>query len=147
MDDPYYINQGVLINSILRDARELLDHANQREITLVDASGFRVGDGMILSDDRYPSAFQVTSATLTAKIGTNVFRISRPLYLDYMVFRKARADLNFPVVGGWNIKNAIVEGLTIDGNRGRTQCPALDGCRTGGIYLFECEKVTIRNCA
>ncbi|MGD0092105.1 MAG: right-handed parallel beta-helix repeat-containing protein [Planctomycetota bacterium] len=57
---------------------------------------------------------------------------------------KARARLVFSVVAGWGIKNAAVEGLSVEGNR--EQARPLDGCRGGGIYLFECAKVGIRNC-
>ena len=40
--------------------------------------------------------------------------------------------------------NAIVEGLTIEGNRAHAQ--PLNGCRGGGIYLFESADVAIRHC-
>ena len=52
--------------------------------------------------------------------------------------------LVFPVVGGWQVKHASVRDLVIEGNRATTQ--PLDGCRGGGIYLFESEDVAIRNC-
>jgi parallel beta-helix repeat protein len=117
---------------------------NQREITVADASGLRVGDGIAVGDKAASGGFEVTTATLTAQLGANVFRISRPLYVDYLVARQAAARLAFPVVGGWRVKHAAVEGLTIDGNRAKAQ--PLNGCRGGGIYLFECEDVTIRNC-
>jgi parallel beta-helix repeat protein len=42
------------------------------------------------------------------------------------------------------VKNVLVEGLTIDGNRDKAEL--LNGCRGGGIYLFECNEVSIRNC-
>jgi parallel beta-helix repeat protein len=48
-------------------------------------------------------------------------------------------------VGGWNVKNVTIEGLTIDGNREKS-AQFLDGCRAGGIYFHECEDITIRNC-
>ena len=117
---------------------------NQREITVADPSGFRVGDGVAIADNQSASGFNVTTATLTARTGSNSFRLSGPLYLDYMVANGATARLAFPVVGGWQVKNAAVEGLTLDGNRDRAQ--PLDGCRGGGIYLFECSDVTIRGC-
>ncbi len=117
---------------------------NQREITVADAANLRVGDGIAVSDKKAGGGFGVTTATLTAKVGPNVFRISRPLYFDYMMANQAVARLAFPVVGGWQVKHASVEGLTIDGNRAKAQ--PLDGCRGGGIYLFECEDVTIRDC-
>jgi hypothetical protein len=116
---------------------------NQREITVADPSVFRVGDGVSIHD-RSSGGFEVTTATLTARVGPNTFRLSRPLYLDYLVSNQAAVRLTFPVVGGWQIKNAVVEGLTIDGNRAKAQ--PLNGCRGAGIYLFECDNVTFRRC-
>src|SRR5205085_36733 len=117
---------------------------NQRAITVADPSGFKVGDGVAIVDDRYGGGFEVTTATITAQEGANTFRISRPLYVDYLVSRKASARLVFPVVAGYEIKNAAVEGITVYGNRNKAL--ALDGCRGGGIYLFECADVTISGC-
>jgi hypothetical protein len=117
--------------------------ANERQITVADSTGFRVGDGVAVQDGT-SGGFEVTTATLTARVGPNSFRLSGPLYLDYLVSRKASAKLAFPVVGGWNVKDVVIEGLTIDGNRDRTA--ELNGCRGGGVYLFECERVAIRNC-
>jgi parallel beta-helix repeat protein len=117
--------------------------ANERQIAVADPSGFRVGDGVAIQQTG-SGGFEVTTATLTARVGPNSFRISAPLYLDYMVARKASAKLAFPLVGGWNVKDVVVEGLTIDGNGEKSQ--ELNGCRGGGIFLFESERVTIRNC-
>ncbi len=117
---------------------------NQREITVADPSAFRVGDGVTVADQPSGSGFAVTTATIAAKLGPNTFRLSEPLYLDYLMSNRATACLAFPIVGGWHVKNAIVEGLTLEGNRDKTQ--PLDGCRGGGIYLFECADVLIRDC-
>ncbi len=118
--------------------------ANERQITVADPSGLRVGDGVAVTDTKAGGGFAVTTATLTARLGPNTFRLSQPLYLDYMVANRATASLAFPVVGGWRVKNVTVEGLTVEGNK--DQSLYLDGCRGGGIYLFECEAVTIRHC-
>jgi parallel beta-helix repeat protein len=117
---------------------------NERQITLEDPLGFRVGDGVAILDQGNASGFAVTTATLTGQTDARTFRLSAPLYLDYLVSQKATARLAFPVVGGWNVKNATVEGLTIDGQNG--QAGRLDGCRGGGIYLFQCSGITVRNC-
>jgi parallel beta-helix repeat protein len=117
---------------------------NERQITLADPSGFRVGDGVAISDKANGGGFGVTTATLTAQVDARTFRISAPLYFDYMVGQEASARRAFPVVGGWQVKNVVIEGLTIDGNRDKAE--RLDGCRGGGIYLFECENVAIRHC-
>lgn len=116
---------------------------NERQITLTNPGGFRVGDGVSVQDNR-KGGFEVTTATLTEQIDARTFRISAPLYLDYMVSDKASARLVFPVVGGWQVTNAVLAGLTIEGNRAHAQ--PLNGCRGGGIYLFECADVTIRDC-
>lgn len=117
---------------------------NERQITLEDPSGFRVGDGVAVHDDQTRGGFAVTTATLTAQLDARTFRISAPLYFDYMVSLKAVARRAFPVVGGWHLKHARVESLTIDGNRDKAE--PLDGCRGGGIFLFECQDVVIRDC-
>lgn len=117
---------------------------NERQITLVDTSRFRVGDGVVIRDNRYAGGFTVTATTLTARVDDKTFRTSEPLYLDYLVSREAWASLAFPVVGGWRVKNAAIEGVTIVGNRAKSE--PLGGCRGGGIYLFECQAITIRKC-
>jgi parallel beta-helix repeat protein len=128
-------------------ARSLLacdGDCNERQITLADPAGFQVGDGVAISDSGQSGGFGVTTATLTAQLDERTFRISAPLYFDYLVSKNASARRAFPVVGGWGIRDATIEGLTIEGNRARSE--PLDGCRGGGIYLFECEDVTIRGC-
>lgn len=117
---------------------------NQREIVVPESADFRVGDGVAIADKHSGGGFGVTTATITSRVDNKTFRISRPLYFDYLVSRNATARLAFPIVGGWQVKNVTLEGLTIDGNRAKAQ--PLDGCRGGGIYLFECADVTMRNC-
>ncbi len=118
--------------------------AGTREIVLDDATACRVGDGVAIRDERSPAAFSVTTATLTEEIGPKAFRLSVPLVHDYTVARKATVVRAFPVVAGWNIKDALVEGLTIEGNSEKAE--SIDGCRGAGIYLYACEGVTIRSC-
>jgi hypothetical protein len=118
---------------------------NERQVTLANPEGFRVGDGVLVRDKRFGGGFCVTTATLTEQVDARTFRLSAPLYLDYMADQGASAALVFPAVGGWQVRNVRIEGLTIDGNREKTV--ATDGCRSGGIYLFECGQVVIRNCA
>jgi hypothetical protein len=117
---------------------------NERQVTLEHPEGFRVGDGVLVKDKRSGGGFAVTAATLTEQVDARTFRLSAPLYLDYMQAQGASATLVFPAVGGWNVSRAKVEGLAVEGNREKTA--ATDGCRSGGIYLFECRSVEIRNC-
>src|SRR5262245_34147014 len=62
---------------------------NERQITLADPSGFRVGDGVVIADKGNSGGFGVTTATLTSQVDERTFRISAPLYFDYMVSQNA----------------------------------------------------------
>ena len=117
---------------------------NERQISIAEPKGFRIGDGIMVQDDKSKFGFSVTQTMIVGKLDDNTFQISRPLYHDYSVSRKARATTAFPVLGLWNVKSVEIVGLTIDGN-GKT-VDYLTGCRGGGIFLFECDDVTIRNC-
>jgi parallel beta-helix repeat protein len=138
---------GQTILSVSDGARSLLScdgDCNERQISLAEPGGFRVGDGVAIGDRSHGGGFGVTTATLIGQVDERTFRISAPLYFDYMVADKATATRAYPAVGAWQARNILIEGLTIDGNRERAE--PLNGCRGGGIYLFECEDVTIRNC-
>jgi parallel beta-helix repeat protein len=119
--------------------------AGAREIRLADAAGLRVGDGVVLRDTG-ASGFAITTTTLVERIGGNAFRTSEPLVRAYATDRNATATLAFPVVAGWNVKDVVLENLMIEGNRAKAAAP-MDGCRGAGIYFYNSEKVTIRNCS
>jgi hypothetical protein len=120
--------------------------ANQRRVTLADASRLQVGDRVLIADDRNASAFRVTSAVLTARLGRDTFLLDTPIRDDCMVSRNGRVEHVFPAVGGWGIRDTAVEDVVVEGTRGKTKCVAMDGCRHGGIYLFECSHVAVRRC-
>lgn len=117
---------------------------NEREVTVDDPSGFRIGDGIMIQDDKSMYGFHVTQATIIARLDKNSFRISQPLARDYSRERNARVTSGFPVIGLREANNVELTGLTIDGNADSMEY--LTGCRGGGIYLFECENVRIANC-
>jgi parallel beta-helix repeat protein len=140
-----YLMRTVLVAADGAKSRLAADgDCNERQITLADPTGFHLGDGVVIGDDSQGGGFGVTTATLTSQVDPTTFRISNPLYFDYMVSQHAWARRAFPVIGGWQIKDAAIEGVTIVGNRAKSE--PMDGCRGGGIYLFECEDVTIRHC-
>lgn len=115
-----------------------------REITLADPTGFQIGDGIFLQDQA-GHGFQVTTATLIERRG-HTFRLSQPTDNDYLLARKGEVKLGCSSIGGWKIADATVDGLTIEGNWGQAGSEYLGGCRGGGIYLFGCDRVTLRRC-
>lgn len=116
---------------------------NEEQITVADPAGFGVGVGVAISDDAAGGAFPRTVATIIGAEG-NTFRINKPLYMDFMVHRNARAETVFPVISGYNLEEMTIEDVAIDGNRERNG--SLDGCRGAGIYFFSVKRAAVRRC-
>jgi polygalacturonase len=114
----------------------------EQQITVADPTGFEVGCGVTISDDR-SGGFHTTVARITGRRG-NTFSIDKPLMSDYMVQNKARAATVFPVVSGCDIEGAGIESLVVLGHQ-ETNVP-LNGCRGAGIYLYRGHGTAIKNC-
>lgn len=116
----------------------------EEQITVADASGFEIGYGVAIWDDRRTGGFHTTVARITGRSG-NTFSIDHPIMADCMLRNNAVAATVFPVVSGRDIRHASVENLKVDGNK--TENPIhLNGCRGAGIYLYRGHGTTIRNC-
>lgn len=118
----------------------------EEQITVANAAGFQVGDGVAIWDSS-AGGFHTTVARLTGRSG-NTFSISRPLNADCELKRKAQAGTVFPVISADEVEGARVEQLLLDG--ARDQNVFLNGCRGGGIYLYRAfgaviERCTVRN--
>jgi hypothetical protein len=104
----------------------------EQQVTVQDASGFEVGSGVAIWDDR-AGGFHTTVARITGRTG-NTFSIDKPLMADCMVHNRAQAATVFPVVSGYDLREARVEDLIIDGNKAENL--PLNGCRGAGIFLY-----------
>lgn len=112
-------------------------------ITLVDDNGFDVGQGVYLASNKQ-RYFHGTVATLLNRDGS-YFTLNRCMNADLMVEDGAFAATVFPVVSGYELQDACIEDLAVDGNR--TQNPTLvDGCRTAGIYFYRADNCRISQC-
>jgi polygalacturonase len=114
----------------------------EEQITVANPTGFEVGCGVAIWDDR-AGGFHTTVARITGRRG-NTFSIDRTLMADCMVQTKARAATVFPVVSGRDIQAARVENLVILGNK-EANVP-LNGCRGAGIYLYRGHGTVLQNC-
>jgi Periplasmic copper-binding protein (NosD) len=114
----------------------------EQQITVADPSGFAVGAGVAIWDDK-AQGFHTTVARITGRRG-NTFSIDTPLMADCMVADHATAATVFPVVSGTNIQGASIENLVIEGNK--VANPPLNGCRGAGIYLNRGFDTAIRGC-
>ena len=114
----------------------------EEQITVVDASAFQIGDGVLVRDSKI-HGFHVTVARITGKTG-NTFSISKPLGADCFAGREGIAATVFPVISGYHIEGARVEDLSVEGSREKNL--PVDGCRGAGIFLYRAFGTVIQNC-
>jgi hypothetical protein len=153
MRDSLHLRSHVTVNgtagkTILKKAKgyasplKLDGDYGEEQFTVTDATGFNVGDGVLILD-KNANGFHATVARITGQNG-NTFAIDLPLNADCMVESGARAATVFPVVSGYHLDEARVADLTIEGSKEENSY--IDGCRGGGIFLYRCPGAIIERC-
>jgi hypothetical protein len=113
-----------------------------QEITVEDATGLQLGDGVCLRAKREGGGGDVVlKRTLVARTGTR-FKLDHALRENLWRINGATASTLFPIVTGENIADISIENITLDGNREHNA--NLDGNYAGCIFLQDCERITIR---
>jgi hypothetical protein len=113
-----------------------------QEITLADARGFQVGDGVCLrAKNPHNGGSLVLKRTLVARSGDR-FKLDRPLRENLWLAGKPTASALFPIVSGENASDLVIEDLALDGNKANNE--NLDGNYSGCIFLQDCSRVLIR---
>ena len=114
-----------------------------QEITLVDAKGFGIGDGVCLrTRNPHHGGTDVAKRTLVARTG-NRFKLDRALRENFWLKGDTTVSTLFPILSGDQIADVALENLALDGNRPRNE--NLDGNYAGCIFLQDCNRITIRN--
>ncbi len=112
-----------------------------QEITLSDASGFKVGDGIcIQGKNAHSNAALVIKRTLVARSGKR-FKLDRPLRENVWKLADASVVSSFPMVTGEHIHDFAIENLALDGNRANNEL--LDGNHAGCIFLQDCRNIVL----
>ena len=113
-----------------------------QEITLADASGFRLGDGVFLrAKNPFHKGTNVLKCTLVARSG-NRFKLDRALRENFWLKGKATATTVFSLLRGEKISDVVIENLTLDGNKEHNA--HISGNYAGCIFLQDCSRITIR---
>ncbi len=113
-----------------------------QEITLADATGFELGDGVCLRTKKDAAgSVKVVKRTLVARTG-NRFKLDRGLREDFWRSPETAVSTLFPIISGENISDIVIENLVLDGNRAKNE--NLNGNYVGCIFLQECNRVIIR---
>lgn len=154
MRDSLHLRSGVNVvgqgaSTILRKADSLVldlgldgDFGEQQITTVDHETGFGVGQGVAIWVDG-GGGFHTTVARITGKKG-NTYSIDKPLMTDCVVSKNAQAATVFPVISGYDVTDASVRSVTIDGNREHNV--HLNGCRGAGIFLYRGFGTVIENC-
>lgn len=109
------------------------------DVSLAEPDKFHTGMGICIHDD-HSFGFYNTVATLLWRDGDR-FGISRMLNHDYSRSTNAAVTSVFPIISGYHMEDAVVENLTIDGNKSENAC--LNGCRGGGVFLLQSHRVRL----
>jgi hypothetical protein len=113
-----------------------------REITLVDPTGFQVGDGVCLrARNPHTKSTTVLRRTLVARSG-NRFKLDRALRENFWLQGEATAATLFPILCGENIANVTITDITLDGNKKHNDF--LDGNYSGCVFLQDCRRICLR---
>lgn len=113
-----------------------------QEITLADASGFRVGDGVCLrGKNPHNGSMTVLKRTLIARTG-NRFKLDKALRENLWMDQEPKASTLFPLLTGEYIEDVVIENLALDGNKDNNE--NLDGNYAGGIFIQDCSSFVIR---
>jgi hypothetical protein len=113
-----------------------------QEITLADARGFRLGDGVCLRAKNPDHGGQVViKRTLVARSG-NRFKLDKALRENLWLKGEPTAATLFPLISGETITGVVIDDLALDGNRDNNE--NLDGNYAGCVFMQDCKDVTIR---
>ncbi len=112
-------------------------------ITVQNSAGFAIGSGVYVASKTQRNFLGVCATILNSR--SNYFTLSRQMNADILMSDGGFAVTIFPVISGYNLEDARVENLTVDGNRAENPTK-VDGCRTAGIYLYRGDNCVISNC-
>ena len=122
----------------------------QKEVTPKDPSLFKVGMGIVCRSNRLQNAMVTRPLTIT-RIENGVLYLNGYIENDFIADKNSQGEGGhdglvaniFPLVYGYEIENAIVEGLTVDSKV--EENPGWVNVRTGGVCLDRSMNCVVRN--
>ncbi len=133
-----------IVTKIPSETVALADDSNwfDQEITLAEAGGFQVGDGVLIrAENPHNGGTDYIKRTLVARSG-NRFKLSDGLRENVWLAGKPTCSSLFPLLTSENTADAVIENLTLDGNGANNE--NLNGNYAGCIFLQDCNRYTIR---
>ena len=113
-----------------------------QEITLANANGLQVGDGVCLRvKNMSTGGVEVVKRTLVARNG-NRYKLDSGLRKNVWLMGEPKVESLFPLFSGENIAGVTIENIALDGNKANNA--NLDGNYAGCIWMQDCNKIAIR---
>lgn len=113
-----------------------------REITLKDAKGFRVGDGVVLrAKNPHHGGTTVIKRTLIARSGKR-FKLSQGLRENLWLSGRPTCASLFPLLTSERTSDVVIEDITLDGNGKNNE--NFNGNYGGCIFIQDCNRFTFR---
>jgi len=113
-----------------------------QEITLADAAGFQLGDGVCLrTRNPHHGGTDVLKRTLVARSGSR-FKLDRALRENFWLEGETTVSSLFPILSGEEISDVVIENLVLDGNKAQNE--NLNGNYAGCVFCQDCSRITIR---
>ena len=113
-----------------------------QEVTLVDAAGFELGDGVCLrTRNPHHGGTDVIKRTLVARSG-NRFKLDRALRKNIWLQGDSTVATLFPILSGEEISDVVIENLALDGNKQNNE--NLNGNYAGCIFCQDCSRISVR---
>jgi len=113
-----------------------------QEITLDNAKGFAIGDGICLrTKNPHHGGMEVAKRTLVARSG-NRFKLDKALRQNFWLMGETTVSTLFPLLTGELIDNLVIENIALDGNKDQNE--NLDGNYAGCIFLQDCHTVSFK---
>ena len=113
-----------------------------QEITLENADGFEVGDGVcLITENPHDGGRDVVKRTLVARSG-NRFKLDRALRENFWIDKKPYVATLFPMITAEEMSDLVIEHLILDGNRANNA--RLDGNYAGCLWFQDCSRIVIR---
>ena len=107
-----------------------------------DASGFKKGMGIQLSDDLNNQGWEVTTAVIT-EIKDNVIFFDNNTVNDYVAEKNGIVSNGCSIVEAVGAENVKISELVVEGNKATNDY--INGCRGGGIYIHKSTNCLVEN--
>lgn len=107
-----------------------------------DASGFKVGMGIELYDDKHDQGWDVTTAVIT-DIQDNTIYFDNRTVNDYVASLDGTVTNACSIIEAVDAENVKIADFVIEGNKATNDY--INGCRGGGLYIHKSKNCTVEN--